>query len=62
MVGFRTKNSIYYLDTVNKTITGGIFKNNTVRYTDINCLIGRGAYIRLYDGRVIQTGVVLGYI
>lgn len=60
--GFQTNSSTYYFDTVNQTITGGIFRDNKVKYTNLRCLIGDKASIKLADGRIVETGIVERYI
>lgn len=62
MVGFQTKNSTYYIDQVNKTITGGYFGDAIVPYTNLQVIIGCKAVIKLFDGRVVTTGIVKNYI
>ena len=61
MVGFRTKNSIYYIDSVSKTCWGGKFKNRQ-SYLYVQAIIGEKAIIKLADGRVIQTSKVIDYV
>lgn len=62
MVGFQTSNSTYYIDQINKTITGGIFKNNMYHYREIQAIVGRNGMIVLADGKIIRTGVIKRYI
>ena len=62
MVGFKTANSTYYIDQINRTITGGIFKDNKYRYLEIQALIGRNGLVKLENGRVIRTGIIKRYI
>ena len=62
MTGFKTKSSVYYLDTQNKRISGGIFKEKWYGYTSANIIIGTPAVINLTNGQVIKTSIVEGYI
>lgn len=62
VAGFQTKNSTYYFDSINKTITGGVFKNNKQKYINLSCLVGNNAYITLENGKVVRTGTVERYI
>ena len=61
MVGFRTKNSIYYIDPVSKTCWGGKFRT-VQHYLYIQALIGERATIQLADGRVVWTSKVIDYV
>lgn len=58
MMGFQTKNSTYYVDTFNKTITGGYFRDKVVPYIYVQAVIGDNARIKLVDGNVVKTGTV----
>ena len=60
--GFKTKNSRYYVNQFERTITGGIFGDNVYRYDSLRCIQGYKAYITLVNGQVIETGVVESYI
>ena len=62
MNGFRTKNSVYYVDAATKRITGGYFGDAWMPYTHLQAIQGCKAVIKLFDGRIVTTGIVLGYI
>lgn len=62
MVGFRTKNSVYYINQYDRTITGGVLKDKVYHYYKLQAIIGCRAVINLTDGREITTGIVLGYV
>jgi len=62
MVGFRTKNSVYYVNEQNKTITGGIFKDRVLPYTQLIAIIGFKAQITLNDGSYFETSQVKSYL
>lgn len=61
MAGFKTKHSSYFIDGTNKRITGGYFGDAWVPYVHLQAMIGCNAIIKLFDGRVVTTGVVTGY-
>lgn len=58
MIGFQTRNSTYYVDTFNKTVTGGYFRDRVVKYDYIQAVIGDTAKIKLLDGNLVRTGTV----
>ena len=65
MVGFRTFNSTYYVDTANKTITGGFLKDKKYVYTKASIMIGAPAIVNIIkDGEemILKTDKVLSYI
>lgn len=47
--------AVYYIDTVNQTITGGIFGRLLYGYIQLRVIKGRKAMVQLEDGRVIKT-------
>ena len=61
MVGFVTASGTHYY--INQT--GRFFftdKNpQPISYTDLSALIGDNAYIRLIDGSVLRTSIVMAY-
>ena len=62
MSGFETKSSVYYLDTRNKRISGGIFKDSWYGYTSATVVAGMPAVINLTNGQVIRTSTVVSYL
>lgn len=62
MVGFKTKSSTYYVDEANKTISGGYFGQNKVPYIHLHAMVGNKAYIKLLNGDLVTTGVIIKYI
>ena len=62
MSGFCTKNSVYYVDTTKKTITGGIFGSYPCRYECLSAMIGTCAIIELGKGKVVKTSTITAYI
>lgn len=62
MSGFTTNNSVYKVDTKNRTISGGIFGNNWYEYSRATILVGTEARIELLNGQIIQTSTVVAYI
>lgn len=62
MIGFKTKNSTYYVDQYNKTVSGGYLGDKKVKYLRMQAMIGCNALIQLEDGRVVTTGLVTKYI
>lgn len=63
MIGFQTASgSIYYVDSKNKLVCGGVIGNNWIPYTSLSALIGSNATIVLITGRIINTNIVIGYI
>jgi hypothetical protein len=62
IAGFTTKNSTYMFNEKEKVITGGIFRDNWVRYTSIQAIQGTNAIINLADGRIVRTGRVENYV
>lgn len=61
MNGFRTKNSIYYVDLIGKRISGGYFGDAWMPYEHLQAIQGCRARIKLFNGKVVSTGIVLGY-
>lgn len=62
MVGFVTARSTYYVDQINKVITGGIFGDKRYGYSQLQAIVGYNAVIVLLNGQVIRTGIVKKYI
>ncbi len=62
MVGFKTNNSIYLIDSENKKISGGVFKNAIHSFEKAIIIIGLPAEILLSDGRTILTSRVKSYL
>ena len=62
MIGFKTGHSIYYVDTINHLITGGIFKDKHYIYVKLSAIIGERGTICLDNGKIINTGVIKEYI
>lgn len=58
MQGFRTRNSNYYVDSVNNVIWGGKLGNKKYRFTVGRIEVGQPGYIRMTDGNVLITGTV----
>ena len=59
MVGFRTRNSVYEVDTLNKTITGGKLGLGIYPYIQIQVFEGERARVMLANGKIMTTGKVL---
>ena len=62
MRGFKTKNSIYYVDTVNCLIWGGKLGNSARRYTVYKMIVGLPGYFEFVGGGSITTGIIQKYI
>ena len=62
MIGFKTKNSEYYVDQVNNAITGGIFKDKWYKYVQLSAIVGARGYIVLVGGKVVTTGIIEKYL
>lgn len=62
MIGFKTRNSVYYVNTVNRTITGGKLGDKIYSYIQAKIIQGFPAVIQLENGKVITTGTVECYI
>ena len=62
MFGFKTKNSTYYMNQKDKTISGGFFGEQIVCYKNAQVIVGAPAIIDLENGDVIQTGIVKEYL
>ncbi|WP_071177696.1 hypothetical protein [Butyrivibrio hungatei] len=62
MMGFKTKNSMYYLNSNKKEITGGVLGDGWYPFEDATILIGTSADILLADGRKITTSTVESYL
>ena len=62
MCGFKTRNSVYTLDSVKRQISGGVLGKNSVPYVRAVALIGLPAEIELENGKVIRTSTVQSYI
>ena len=60
--GFVTSDgSVYYVNQYSKVISGGIFKDR-LGYSCLQCVIGLPGVIKIPDGSVYKTGVVIEYI
>lgn len=62
MVGFKTERSEYYIDNMNKLVSGGIFRDTWHRFIRLQAIVGCNAIIVLASGKVIRTGIVKSYI
>ena len=62
MVGFKTKNSTYYVDTQNKLIWGGKLGNKPKQYVEYSMFVGQPGYFRFNDNSCMQTGIIKQYI
>lgn len=75
MVGFKTKSSVYYVDTVNRTICGGKLGNQKKLYHPQSRMFvgspaiiywddGYGNIMLDYNGNPLgmRTGVILSYL
>lgn len=61
--GFRTANSVYYVDLGLQLISGGkLGYERWYKYNDIYAVVGYKASVNLADGRQLLTGVVQAYI
>lgn len=58
MIGFKTRNSIYEVDTVNQTITGGKLGLVIYPYIQLKVFEGARAQVRLANGKIMTTGIV----
>ena len=63
MYGFKTKNNTKFtIDSVNKTISGGILGDKEHKYIKATILIGFPAEVTLADGRILTTSTVEQYL
>ena len=62
MYGFQTKNSTYYMNNQDKTITGGFFGERIVTYKNARVVVGDRAVIELENNDTIVTGTVRNYL
>lgn len=62
MIGFKTKNSNYYIDPHDKTISGGAFSDGIYPYDKVEYVLGSPAKIRLINGAEYKTSTVIGYL
>lgn len=58
MFKFKTKNSTYYVDTKNKTISGGVLSFQR-EYISLKAMIGEPAVVYMANGEVITTSPVV---
>ena len=62
MIGFKTERSEYYIDNMNKLVSGGIFGKTWHSFMQLQAIVGCNAIIVLSSGKVIRTGVVKCYL
>ncbi len=62
MIGFRTRNSVYYVNEKEHIITGGLFEDDKKHYDEITAIIGFKGIIKLSDGTKIETSTVESYL
>lgn len=62
MFGFKTKNSTYYMNQKDKTISGGFFGEQIVCYKNAQVIVGAPSIIDLENGDVVKTGTVREYL
>lgn len=63
MRGFQTSSgSVYYVDEVNKLVSGGTLGTALVPFQYLFAITGRNATIVLVTGQIINTSVVVSYI
>lgn len=63
MRGFQTSSgSVYYVDGINKLVSGGILGNSLVPFQSLSAITGCNATIVLVTGQIINTSVVVSYI
>lgn len=53
----RTQNSVYKLDLVSRTVTGGIF-NEAKAYDSVHFLLGAPAVFFMLNGDIVTTSTV----
>lgn len=56
----RTKNSIYYIDTVKKEVSGGKL-SRPLAYKSAFLICGMPGKIEFADGRTLTTSTILSY-
>lgn len=62
MIGFTTRRSTYYVDTVGKTVKGGVLGKTPKEYEQAVIIIGSPAIIGFKDGTCMRTSTVTSYI
>lgn len=62
MVGFKTNNSIYLVDSEHKKISGGIFAEKIKNFEKATIIVGFPAEILLTDGNIVRTSTVRNYL
>lgn len=63
MNGFQTASgSVYYVDSINKLVSGGTLGSTWIPYVSLSAIIGCNATIVLITGQIINTNIVLSYI
>lgn len=58
MTGFKTKNSVYTVDTKRSLITGGVFGTRMIEYATLSVIENCRATVKLKNGQVVTTSRV----
>lgn len=60
--GFKTSNTVYYIDLLNHLVWGGKLGTNPMKYSNARVIIGCPAMFYFMNGGFMQTSVVLDYL